>query len=157
MTSDEFFGSWAGEPFDLIFIDGFHTYEQAAKDVRNSLKVLNHGGWILVHDMLPRDWLEEHVPRLQNVWTGDVWKVAFELAQTNGIEFKILKIDHGVGMFRVLIQDVQVPDLANELGDKRFLYLFENFHHLPVVEYDEGRLWIQQGRCLQRYRERRSE
>ena len=142
MTSDEFFAMYASAPFDLIFIDGLHTYEQVAKDIRNSLKFLRHGGWILLHDMLPRDWLEEHVPPLQNFWTGNVWKVGFELAQTEGIEFKVFKIDFGVGVLRTLMRNVQVPDLANELGDKRFSYLYENLHRLPIVEYDEGRMWI---------------
>ena len=143
MTSDEFFAGYASEPFDLIFIDGLHTYEQVAKDIRNSLRFLHHGGWILLHDMLPRDWLEEHVPRLQDYyWTGDVWKVGFELAQTDGVEFKIFKIDFGVGVLRTLMRNVRVPDLANELGDKRFPYLYENVHRLPIVEYDEGRMWI---------------
>ena len=142
MTSDEFFGSWTGEPFDVVFIDGLHTYEQAAKDIRKSLKILDHGGWILLHDMLPCNWLQEHVPQLQREWTGNVWKVAFELARTEGIEFKIFKIDYGVGVLRALSRNVQVSDLANELGDKQFYYLIQNLHRLPLVEYDEGRMWI---------------
>jgi hypothetical protein len=142
MTSDEFFGSWTGEPFDLVFIDGLHTYEQAAKDIRNSLKVLDHGGWILLHDMLPCNWPQEHVPQLQGEWTGNVWKVAFELTDTEGIEFKIFKIDYGVGVLRAVNRNVQVSDLTDELGDKQFSYLIQNLHRLPLVEYDEGRMWI---------------
>lgn len=33
--------------------------------------------------------------------TGDAWKIAFELSQTEGVEFKIIKIDHGVGVLRI--------------------------------------------------------
>ena len=34
--------------FDLIFLDGLHTYEQTIKDINNSLKILNKDGLILV-------------------------------------------------------------------------------------------------------------
>ena len=58
--------------FDVIFIDGFHHYEQCRKDIINSLKVLNENGFILLHDMIPRSWIEENIPRLGTVWSGDV-------------------------------------------------------------------------------------
>ncbi|MFI5135627.1 MAG: hypothetical protein ACHQD9_07220, partial [Chitinophagales bacterium] len=47
-------------------------------------------GWIVLHDLLPRDWLEEHVPRLSDTWMGDVWKCAFEVAETPEIDFRIV-------------------------------------------------------------------
>ena len=36
MTSDEFFKN-NNENFDIIFLDGLHTYEQTIKDIQNSL------------------------------------------------------------------------------------------------------------------------
>ena len=32
MTSEQFFGSYEGEPFDFIFIDGLHQYDMVVKD-----------------------------------------------------------------------------------------------------------------------------
>ena len=52
-TSDEFFKS-NKEEFDIIFLDGLHTYEQTIKDINNSLKFLNTRGVILIHDCLPK-------------------------------------------------------------------------------------------------------
>jgi len=127
----------------VIFIDGLHTYEQARRDVINSIKCLKENGWIALHDMLPRDWTEHHIPVVtRDVWCGDVWKVAFELSQTDGIDFKILKIDYGVGVFRVLKRDVVLKDLTGELRDKEFSYYYDNIKALPVVDWKDAQQWL---------------
>jgi glycosyltransferase involved in cell wall biosynthesis len=38
--SDEIFDSMGEDPFDIIFIDGFHNYKQVVRDLNNSLKYL---------------------------------------------------------------------------------------------------------------------
>jgi hypothetical protein len=141
-TSDDFFKD-NSQKFDVIFIDGLHTYDQVRLDVINSIKSLKDGGWIALHDMLPRTWLEQHVPHIsQGAWTGDVWKVAFELAKTEGIEFKILKIDHGVGVIKVLNKEAQLKDLKSELSNKQFGYFYDNLSKLPVVEWENAQDWL---------------
>jgi Methyltransferase domain len=141
-TSDEFFAS-NNVYFDVVFIDGLHTYEQVRKDVINSLKYLNQGGWIALHDMLPRSWVEQHVPvATMKAWTGNVWKLAFELLQTEGIEFKILKIDYGVGVIKVINADVALRDLTAELADKDFSFYYDNVSKLPIVEWTDGQEWL---------------
>src|SRR5579871_460305 len=145
-TSDDFFKENKSR-FDVIFIDGMHTYEQVRKDVINSINSLNHGGWIALHDMLPRNWIEHHIPIIsQGAWTGDVWKVAFELAQTEGIEFKILKIDHGVGVIKALRKNVKLKDLTAELFDQEFSYYYDNLNRLPIVEWHEAQDWLHSGK-----------
>lgn len=143
MTSDEFFRQNGGNRYDVVFIDGLHTYEQTHMDVLNALRCVGKGGWIALHDMIPRDWLEEHVPRLNATWTGDVWKVAFELAKAPDIDFKICAIDHGVGVLRVLKDDATIPDMSAALTDKRFGYFYDNIKTLPVVDYETARAWIE--------------
>ena len=61
---------------------------QILKDFHNSFKFLNNGGYIVMHDLIPRNWLEEHVPRISNNWCGDVWKISFLLNNNNIIIFK---------------------------------------------------------------------
>lgn len=143
-TSDNFFETNRSQ-FDVVFIDGLHTYDQVRRDIVNSLKCLNNGGWIALHDMLPRTWIEHHVPIVtmpSKPWTGDVWKVAFELTQTEGVDFRLLKIDRGVGVLKVLKPHVTVPDLSRELHDKEFAYFYENIGKLPIVEWDEAYPWL---------------
>ena len=93
--------------------------------------------------MLPRDWIEEHVPQISTSrWTGDGWKVAFELIASPDVDFRLLAIDHGVGVVRVLNEGATIPDFAQTLGAKRFSHLHEHFAQLPIMDYDRRRAWI---------------
>ena len=139
-TSDEFFQT-NSRFFDVVFIDGLHTYEQVRRDVINSIRFLKPGGYVALHDMLPDTWVEHHVPRISLEWTGDVWKVAFELLQSHGIEFKIVRIDHGVGVFRVCDENSELVDLREELKNKEFEYLYRNIANLPVIEWQDFVEW----------------
>ena len=69
---------------------------------------------VFVHDLIPTSWEVEHVPRLNGVWAGDVWKVAFEIMQTKGLDFKIISIDYGVGIIKVKDNKAKLMDLRNE-------------------------------------------
>ena len=141
-TSDIFFKE-NKKQFDVIFIDGLHTYEQVRKDIINSISTLNEGGWIVLHDMLPRNWIEQHSPIItKGPWTGDVWKVAFELIQTGGIDFKILKIDHGVGVIKVIKKSVQLKNLQKELLNSKFTYYYDNINKLPIIEWNDAKSWM---------------
>lgn len=142
-TSDDFFESNM-ETFDVVFIDGLHTFDQVHKDVENSLRFLKPGGWIALHDMLPRNWLEEHVPRIHGVWSGDVWKVAFEVIASRDLEFIILSIDHGVGVIRPKRAGAQLTDRREELGSESFAYLHRNVGQLPIMSWDDGRAWVEE-------------
>jgi hypothetical protein len=97
MTSDAFFAQNV-EKFDLIFIDGMHTFEQVYKDFFNAYNVLNAGGVILFHDMLPTSWEQEMVPRMSRGWNGTVWKIAYELKRLLDNQFAIIVADQGLGI-----------------------------------------------------------
>jgi hypothetical protein len=68
MPSQEFFAYnkyfWKNT-YDIIFIDGLHLADIIIQEVRESLKILNPGGYILLHDIAP---LYES---RQEVWWGD--------------------------------------------------------------------------------------
>ena len=140
-TSDAFFEKNA-QFFDIIFIDGLHTYEQVQRDVINSIRFLKPGGYVALHDMLPGSWMEHHVPRISGAWTGDVWKVAFELSQSKGVDFKIVKIDQGVGVFRITEEKPKLLELTKELKDKEFEYFYKNVGQLPLVEWPDFVKWL---------------
>ncbi len=134
-TSDDFFSD-NKDQFDVIFIDGLHTYEQVKKDINNSIKALSRGGWIVLHDMLPRNWKEANAFRISRSWTGDVWKVAFELSNCEDIDFKIVKIDYGVGVLRIKKDNPIIPDLSSTLSDETFAYFYENYSKLPIIDWE---------------------
>jgi hypothetical protein len=92
LTSDLFFKIYSQIKFDVIFIDGMHDYLQCQKDTINSINSLNKNGIIFIHDMLPKNFFEEHVPKIHYKWTGDIWKVGVELLNSKNLEFKIINI-----------------------------------------------------------------
>jgi len=146
MTSDEFFAK-TNEKFDVIFIDGLHEYHQVRNDTINALHCLSDGGVIAFHDFLPRNWLEQHVPqlyvpRLNTLWTGDCWKVACELTRSEGLEFKIIKIDHGVGILRKASENFRLADMRKELDGKQFDYYAEAVKSFPIVSWQEFDAWL---------------
>ena len=136
-TSDNFFKN-NKKIFDVIFIDGLHHYEQCRKDVVNSLEALDKSGFIFLHDMTPRNWAEENVPRLKNtLWTGDIWKVAIELSKTKGVDFFVINADHGVGVLKKNEENVSYHDDFENLKNlkfKDFLILNESVNYISPEE-----------------------
>ncbi|MDC3019579.1 class I SAM-dependent methyltransferase [Prochlorococcus sp. AH-736-E15] len=141
LTSDDFFKS-QNKNFDLIFIDGLHTYEQVKKDFTNSLAVINEGGIIILDDMIPRNWKEQQTPRVQSQWTGDVWKLLFDLNKLDGINYKIILIDNGQCVIFPKGIKLNEQFLLNNTKIKTFDYFYNNFKDLPTIELEEGLTWI---------------
>ena len=97
MTSDDFFND-NQIYFDCIFIDGLHVYEQAKKDILNSLKFLKDNGIIILHDCLPLKIWNQIVPQIYGHWNGDVWKAIVEVRTMKDIDTYTCKADHGLGI-----------------------------------------------------------
>jgi predicted O-methyltransferase YrrM len=49
-TSDDAINDLLNDKFDLIYIDGVHTYEQVKKDIENYSKILKPNGLLCGHD-----------------------------------------------------------------------------------------------------------
>ncbi len=141
MTSDAFFAH-NRRRFDVVFVDGLHHYDQAHRDAANALNVLKPGGWLLLHDMLPTTWREEHVPRIDAQWTGDVWKVGYELSRSDGIDVMIAAIDHGVGIARRRLPDASLADLSAQIADWRYRDYCGIVPTLPIRDWATVMAWI---------------
>ncbi len=141
MTSDEFFKNHNNIKFDVIFIDGLHYYLQCQKDCINAMSALNKNGIILFHDFLPKSYLEEKVPRGQQSWTGDVWKVAIELMNSRNLDFKICNIDMGIGILKLRdnFEYIKIPDLE-QMGFDDFLNFYPK---LPLINSEEALEFIE--------------
>ena len=138
MTSDDFFHVTKEKNFDVIFIDGLHEYQQVKRDAINALNIIKDGGWIAFHDFLPSSWKEHHIPRIQTDFTGDCWKLALELDKADGVDFRIVSIDHGIGLLRKSKMDYSIPDLSSELSKAEFDKFVEEVPNLPIVEFEEA-------------------
>lgn len=98
LTSDMFFKSLEEDvKYDIIFIDGLHTREQCLADIFNSLKHLNEGGCILVHDCLPTEEYQTTKEDNGREWTGDVWKSIVDIQYRKGVKVCTIDTDWGIG------------------------------------------------------------
>lgn len=127
MTSDEFFEQ-NDKTFDIIFIDGMHINDFVYRDINNSIKVLNEGGVILCHDMLPFDKDSQKVPRMTKRWTGDCWKAFARLRYERiDLQMSVINTDCGVGVIhkgKQLTYPVMVDDYnIFEINKKEILNL----------------------------------
>lgn len=137
MTSDKFFEE-NSKKFDVIFIDGLHEYQQVRRDALNSLNSIDENGWIAFHDFLPRTWKENHIPRLNRTWQGDIWKLAVELSKSQGIEFYIVDIDHGVGLMRKSSENFSIPDMHDDLSNAQFDRFIDEQKDFPIISFEKA-------------------
>lgn len=108
-TSDQFFSTLDRRVrFSVIFIDGYHSYEQALRDVESSLHHLATDGVVMLHDCNPPSAAAatpdpESLPEQETGagWCGDVWKAIVHLRATRpDLEVDVLDTDFGIGRVR---------------------------------------------------------
>ncbi len=136
-TSDQFF-SENKNYFDCIFIDGLHTYSQVKKDIENSLKFLDKGGIILLHDCLPNNFYAQATPRCQWTWNGDVWKAIVEFRTKENLDVYTCYADFGIGV----IFDRPNQNLLDYPKKNYSKLKFEEYHQDPhkmmnIIEYED--------------------
>ncbi len=98
MSSNEFWEMMSTERYyyDLIFIDGNHTYQQSKIDLKEALKNLSPKGTIVLHDVKPWNEDSQRIPRISQQWNGDVWKTAVDhVALANHLVYTI-DCDYGI-------------------------------------------------------------
>ena len=122
MTSDDFFKKNEIN-FDVVFLDGLHTYEQTIKDINNSLKFLKKNGVILIHDCLPKKIWNQIVPRIYGHWNGDVWKAIVHSRTYKYADTYTCKVDHGLGV------------ILKRKNSDRLELVKKNFKNLKFADY----------------------
>jgi len=141
-TSDQFF-STNQLNFDCVFIDGLHIYKQVKKDILNSLKCLNEGGYILVHDCLPHSLSSQAVPRYKITWNGDVWKAIVDLRQQDDLEIFTCLVDYGIS----IIQKKKNSDplkIDKNISQLKFKDFYKNYtKYMRTITFDEFKLKFQ--------------
>lgn len=103
MTSDNFFKQLDEDyKYDIIFIDGLHHADQVDIDIENSLNHLIDGGIIVLHDCNPEKEIYTKVPRVSDIWHGDVYKSIIRFRLNNLHSCFTINTDCGCG---VIIKD----------------------------------------------------
>ena len=125
MTSDEFFKN-NKKNFDIIFLDGLHTYEQTIKDIDNSLNYLKEKGVIIIHDCLPKKIWNQIVPRVYGHWNGDVWKAIVHSRTYDYADTYTCIADHGLGIIFKRKNKNPLSIEQNNFKKLKFKDYFEN-------------------------------
>jgi len=137
-TSDQFFASNT-ETFDLVFIDGLHLAEQVVRDVQHSLRFLNPGGVIVLHDCLPLDAIAQFRRRSSRVWNGDVWKALAEVRTWDHVDTATCLIDEGLGIVTARPNTDLVTLPAKTYLDLTYDQLVDDYRRLlRTLDYEAG-------------------
>jgi len=104
-ASERFFD--ALEPdrtFDVIFIDGDHSFAQSRRDVERALEHLAPDGVVLVHDCnppTPESASPDSADARGGPWCGEVYKTIVELRATRpDLAVDTIAADFGIGVIR---------------------------------------------------------
>ena len=135
-TSDEFFLT-NKKFFDLVFIDGLHSYEQVKKDILNSVNCLNDNGIILIHDCLPDTMAKQAVPRYKMLWNGDVWKAIVDLRRNIDLEIFTCEMDQGIGIIKKA-KNSSVLTLTKKINELKFEDYYNSYReYMRIISVNE--------------------
>ena len=135
-TSDEFFKD-NKKKFDVIFIDGLHTYDQVKKDILNSINFLKKNGIVLVHDCMPDCLSKQAVPRYRMIWNGDVWKAIVDLRQREDLEIFTCEMDQGIGIIKKE-KNSSILEIKKSPINLKFRDYYQNYKKfLRVISVEE--------------------
>ena len=131
VTSDEYFGTIIGddELFDVIFVDGLHTFDQTLRDLLNALEHLAPRGVIVIDDVRPPFYdasLRDHdtavrvrdlTGQTQPVWMGDVYRLIWFIDSfLQHLTYRTISNNHGQAVVwrqtRESVADRLVSDIA---------------------------------------------
>ena len=90
-TSDEYFSKHNDpqDKFDVVYIDGLHTFEQTLRDFTNAMESLSPNGIVVIDDVLPTSYAAALSSQLDamlvkqatddddNSWMGDTYKLVY--------------------------------------------------------------------------------
>ncbi|MDC0937663.1 class I SAM-dependent methyltransferase [Pelagibacteraceae bacterium] len=137
MTSDDFFIK-NKKSFDMIFLDGLHTYEQTIKDIDNSLNFLNKKGVIVIHDCLPKKIWNQIVPRVYGHWNGDVWKAIVHSRTYDHADSYTCIADHGLGLIFKRKNKDRLELKEKNFKNLKFADYYNNHNkYMNLISYEE--------------------
>lgn len=133
MTSDEFFNSIPTDQlFDIIFIDGDHTYEQVVKDIANSKKHLSANGVIIMHDVYVFD-EKQTVYNNDSIYMGTTYQAFIQQVMMNEIKHMYNVYYTGIDLTGVIdTQPVNVIKQDNILD--KYINIIKSYINIQGVD-----------------------
>jgi hypothetical protein len=153
MTSNAYFAGPGGNAkFDVIFLDGLHTFEQTLMDLLNAVPRVKDRGIIIIDDVIPDSYpsslrqqsdssfFRSKTGDLSQAWMGDVFRLVFFIeAFMLPYSFCTVAENHGqLIMWRQPREKSRIPDASVEWVSRRdFLDVkkfYELFNICPLAE-----------------------
>jgi hypothetical protein len=89
----------SGERFDLVFVDAWHSYTSALRDIVFGLHLIKEGGVLLVHDCNPPDRTSAESEYHSGIWCGVTFAAYLDVVLfTGGIDYVTVDADYGCGI-----------------------------------------------------------
>jgi hypothetical protein len=157
VASDIYFGEQIrpSEIFQVIYLDGLHTFEQTLRDFTNAVRFLSPHGVIIIDDIVPNSYQSGLPDQLDSVcvkkfigdpdhsWMGDTYKLVFFIeAFFPTFELRTIADNHGQGVVwraNPVRRDVKTYS-AQEIADLQFLDVVKQhdiFRKKPCAEIVE--------------------
>ncbi len=135
LTSDAFFQKAIErgvKKFDVVFLDGLHTFEQILKDLLNAVHLVEESGIIVIDDVIPSDYtasvsdvptmfaLRRAAGNADASWMGDVYKIVWFVATYMPFfNYATIKENHGQmvlwrGVNRTVEKDIKLKNISEK-------------------------------------------
>jgi hypothetical protein len=152
VSSDQYFGRIVevDEHFDVIFLDGLHTFGQTLRDLNNALLCLAEGGVVVIDDVRPASSLAavpdptrfKELRRVLGVesgaWMGDVYRLVFFI-ESFYQQLTYRTVEEGYGqliLWRQAREEVQ-ERTVEEIARMSFEDMTLSCEHLRFAPYEE--------------------
>lgn len=155
LSSDDYFARIAGNDlFDVIFIDGLHTFDQTLRDLLNAIGHLREGGVIVIDDVLPPSYAASLPSFAESIafaeargiksrdWMGDVYRLVFFIRDfLPAYSFATLVENHGQTVLWRQTRSVdREPRTMDEIGRLSFAdcqFQRDAFNIMPFADIIE--------------------
>lgn len=157
VTSDRYFSDHhsRGQLFDVIYIDGLHTFEQTLRDFTNALAMLDERGVIVIDDVVPTSYAAAlpdqgdavRVKRASNdpdnSWMGDTFKLVYFIhAFFPSLQLRTVADNHGQAVVwrGAKVSGSFKPYSIHEIAQLQFLDVVKDsdcFNRMPLAEIEK--------------------
>jgi hypothetical protein len=131
VTSDIYFGEIVrkDDRFDVVFLDGLHTFEQTLRDLLNSEAYLKPNGVVIIDDVLPNSYHASlrDVKKYEEIriatgsedrsWMGDVFKLVF-FVEAFMQQYSYATVNENHGQLVLWSERRQVKNLSRRLVEE---------------------------------------
>lgn len=163
VESDTYFLTLARreDVFDVVYLDGLHTYEQTLRDLLNTLQHLHAKSVVVIDDVLPSDYASSiGDPHRMNAfraavgdtgaaWMGDVYKLVFFINSfLPQFSFATIADNHGQAVLWREPRQVSSPQSTSEIASMDFADLVLKRPSLNVLAYDAIVNRVRQSRMI---------